>query len=63
MTKYLIYREYSEPYYVEQRLENQTLQEKIHFAKKLLSMLDAIQVEFRHAGSRYTVEFDIQNTL
>lgn len=62
MTKYLIYREFAEPFFIEQRIEIQTLQEKIHFAKKLLSILDAIQIEFWHAGSRYTIEFDIQNT-
>lgn len=63
MTKYLVYKEYAEPFYIEQRIEIQTLQEKIVFAKKLLSMLDAVQIEFWHAGSRYRIEFIIENTL
>lgn len=62
MTRFYIYREHVEPYYVD-FLINQTLQEKIHFAKKLLSVLEAIQIEFWHASSRYTIEFDIQNTI
>lgn len=63
MTRFYIYREHvKEPFYIDY-LTNQTLQEKIHFAKILFSMLDAVQIEFWHASSRYTIEFDIQNTL
>lgn len=65
MTRYLIFREksaYQDAYYVDY-LTIQTLEEKIHVAKQLLVTLVAVQIEFWHSGSRYTIEFDIQNTL
>lgn len=62
MTKYLIYKENIEPFYIEQRLDGLTLPEKLNFCKKILSVLDAIKVEFWHCGSRYTVCFEILDT-
>lgn len=63
MTRYLVYKQDASPYLVEHKLSFQTFDEKIHFAKQLLVNLSAVQVEFEHADSRYTIEFDIQNTL
>lgn len=53
-TEYLVYKKGVAPFYLENR-NLQDIHEKIHFAKQLLSKIDAIEIKFWHEGSRYSV--------
>lgn len=62
MTQLKMYKEGFDPFVIDLMLDQLTLPEKLHYCKKMLSLLDAIKVEFWHSGSRYTVSFSVTDT-